>query len=257
MPLKFGGHIAIKNFMKWHIGCSGFLYRDWKNIFYPPEIPQKKWLNYYSDQFDTLEINSSFYKFPEEKNLKKFHDQTSDNFKFSLKAPRLITHFKKMKGCEALLPDLYGAAIKGLKEKLGPILFQFPPSFIYSLENLEVIIKNLNPDFKNVVEFRNASWFTNDTENALSGAGIIMSGLSHPVLKHKQMIIKNSSIIYYRFHGIKKLFYSAYTKETLENFHMEAMQTNADEIFIFFNNTASPAAIKNALFLKKIVNNSS
>ena len=239
--------------MKWHIGCSGFLYRDWKNIFYPPGVPQRSWLNYYSTQFDTLEINSSFYKFPEEKNLKKFYEQTAGNFQFALKAPRLITHFKKMKDCEAQFIDLYNASINGLKEKLGPILFQFPPSFNYSLENLEAILKNLHQEFKNVVEFRNASWFIDDVKKSLSKAGIIMSGLSHPILKENQAIIKNTQTIYYRFHGIEKLFYSAYTEDALENFYNEAMRANAEEIFVYFNNTASQAAIENALFLKNLV----
>ncbi len=239
--------------MKWHIGCSGFLYRDWKNIFYPPGVPQRSWLNYYSTQFDTLEINSSFYKFPEEKNLKKFYKQTAGNFQFSLKAPRLITHFKKMKDCEAQIIDLYDASINGLKEKLGPILFQFPPSFNYSLENLEAVLKNLNPEFKNVVEFRNASWFIDDVKKSLSKSGIIMSGLSHPILKENQAIIKNTQTIYYRFHGIEKLFYSVYAEDALENFYTEAMRANAEEIFVYFNNTASQAAIENALFLKKLV----
>lgn len=241
--------------MKWHIGCSGFLYHDWKNIFYPPGIPQRSWLNYYSIQFDTLEINSTFYKFPEEKNLRKFYEQTSDNFQFSLKVPRLITHFKKMKDCEAQFSDLYNAAINGLKEKLGPILFQFPSSFIYSLENLEVILKNLNPEFKNVAEFRNISWFTDNVKKSLSEADIIMSGLSHPIFKENQAIIKNTPTVYYRLHGIEKLFYSAYTEESLKNFYNEMKQANAEEIFIYFNNTASQAAIENALFLKKIVAN--
>ncbi len=197
--------------MKWHIGCSGFMYREWKNIFYPPGDPQRSWLNYYSTQFDTLEINSSFYKFPEEKNLKKFYDQTEEKFQFALKAPRVITHFKKLKDCDAQFSDLYAAAQNGLKEKLGPILFQFPPSFLYSSLNLEAILKNLNPEFRNVVEFRNVSWYSVDVKKSLSNAGIIMSGLSHPVLKDNQSIIKTTSAIYYRFHGIDKLFYSAYT----------------------------------------------
>lgn len=256
-PFKSGGYIAIKKIMKWHIGCSGFLYRDWKNIFYPPDIPQRSWLQYYSNQFDTLEINSTFYKFPEAKNLKKFYEQTSVDFQFSLKAPRLITHFKKMKDCESLLSDLYSAAITGLREKLGPILFQFPPSFTCSSENQDAIIKHLNPEFKNVVEFRNAGWFSEDVKESLSKAGIIMSGLSHPILKEKQMIIKNTSIIYYRFHGIEKLFYSAYSEEELENFYITAMETNAEEIFVYFNNTASLSAIANAVFLKNIVSNAS
>jgi uncharacterized protein YecE (DUF72 family) len=241
--------------MKWHIGCSGFMYRDWKEIFYPKEIRQKDWLQYYSTQFNTLEINSTFYKFPEEKNLLKFYDQTEDDFRFSLKAPREITHFKKLKECDSLFSDLYNAAQNGLKEKLGPILFQFPPSFIFSEENLKALKFNLHPDFKNVVEFRNISWFAKEVISSLEDAGIIMSGLSHPVLKNNQQIIENNLTLYYRFHGIEKLFYSAYSERDLQNFYREAMDTKANEIFVYFNNTASPSAIQNAMYLKTIVGN--
>ncbi|MEO5500837.1 MAG: DUF72 domain-containing protein [Ginsengibacter sp.] len=239
--------------MKWHIGCSGFLYRDWKNIFYPPGIPQRSWLNYYSTQFDTLEINSSFYKFPEDKNLKKFYDQTEENFQFALKAPRVITHFEKLKNCDAQFSDLYAAAQNGLKEKLGPILFQFPPSFLYSPENMEAILKSFKPEFKNVVEFRNDSWFNVEVEETLCQNEIIMSGLSHPILKEKQAIIKTCGTIYYRFHGIERLFYSAYAEKAMEDFYIEATESGAEEIFVYFNNTASLAAIENALYLKKII----
>lgn len=241
--------------MKWHIGCSGFMYRNWKGIFYPEGIRQKDWLQYYSTQFDTLEINSTFYKFPEAKNLKKFYDQTGDGFQFSLKAPRVITHFKKLKDCDNLFKDLYEAAGKGLKEKLGPILFQFPPSFAFNEERLQTLKTKLHPDFKNVVEFRNASWFTNEVAKSLAETGIIMSGLSHPILKSNQQIIENNSTLYYRFHGLEKLFYSAYSEDDLKKFYGNVLQTKAEEVFVYFNNTASQAAIQNALYLKKIVSN--
>lgn len=239
--------------MKWHIGCSGFMYRDWKELFYPAGVRQKDWLQYYSTQFDTLEINSTFYKFPEAKNLEKFYDKTSDGFLFSLKAPRVITHYKKLKDCDQQFSDLYEAAEKGLREKLGPILFQFPPLFIFSEENLNALKRNLRPDFKNVVEFRNASWFNNEVVESLADSGIIMSGLSHPILKNNQHVVETNCILYYRFHGMEKLFYSVYSEAELKNFHKQVMKTKAKEIFVYFNNTASLAAIQNALSLKKIV----
>ena len=254
MPL-FWRVNCIVSFMKWHIGCSGFMYRDWKGIFYPEGVRQKDWLQYYSTQFDTLEINSTFYKFPEAKNLEKFYEKTSDGFQFSLKAPRVITHFKKLIDCTREFSDLYDAAGKGLKEKLGPILFQFPPSFIFSEESLKALKTNLNPDFKNVVEFRNASWFNNEVIESLADSGIIMSGLSHPILKNNQQVIKNNSTLYYRFHGLEKLFYSAYSEDDLKSFYEKVMKTKSAEIFVYFNNTASQAAIQNALFLKKIIEN--
>ena len=94
--------------MKWHIGCSGFLYRDWKNIFYPEKLPQRKWFEYYATQFDTLELNVTFYKFPQLSSLQKWYNDSPPEFLFSLKVPRLITHYKQLKDCESLLDDFYG-----------------------------------------------------------------------------------------------------------------------------------------------------
>ena len=108
-----------------HIGCSGFYYRDWKAIFYPEKLPQTKWFEYYSQHFNTLEINSSFYKFPTEKSLKKWYDTSPADFKFSLKVPRLITHYKKFFDCESLLTDFYTSIQSGLQEKSGCVLFNY------------------------------------------------------------------------------------------------------------------------------------
>ena len=89
--------------MKWHIGCSGYHYRDWKEVFYPPGLPQKKWFEYYNSHFDTLELNVTFYRFPQLKFLQNSYDVSSPDFLFTVKEPRLITHYKKFNNCEAQL----------------------------------------------------------------------------------------------------------------------------------------------------------
>lgn len=148
--------------MKIFIGCSGFLYREWKPDFYPPDIPQRKWLEYYSNKFNSLEINSTFYKFPLEKNLKKFYDDTSKNFRFSLKVPRLITHYKQLKDCKSLAKDFYDVVRNGLENKTGCILYQFPPKFNFNDERLQLLAEILDPSFMNVAEFRNATWYSTE-----------------------------------------------------------------------------------------------
>lgn len=227
------------------------MYREWKEIFYPAKLAQKNWLAYYATQFDTFELNSSFYKFPEATSLKKFYDQTPDNFSVSLKVPRLITHYKQMKDCASLLDDFYNAVECGLKEKVGCVLFQFPPKFSYTEERFQLLATSLKPGFKNVAEFRHESWFDSKLIEAFQSENIIVSGLSHPILPGKQEIIQNNKIIYYRFHGIPKLFYSKYTDDTLKQFYEQMRQkVNVDSVYVYFNNTASLAAIENALKLK-------
>lgn len=231
------------------------MYREWKPQFYPQEITQRMFLEFYSRQFNTLEINSTFYKFPITKKLEKFYNETPEDFRFSLKVPRLITHYKKMKDCESLADDFYTAVSDGLKEKTGCILFQFPPGFKYSDENLEQLAALVNPNFNNVAEFRNASWLENSVIDKLEKYNIILSGLSHPILPGFQDPVKNNSIMYFRFHGIPKLFYSEYSQKELIQFAEKLFKntTAAGDIFIYFNNTASMAALNNATFLKDYI----
>src|ERR1043165_722031 len=108
--------------MKWHIGCSGFSYKEWKDVFYPPRLPQRLWFDHYSSRFSTLELNVTFYRFPQLKMLQAWYDKSPGGFIFSVKAPRLITHYKQLKDCQDLLNDFYTVCRDGLKEKLGPLL---------------------------------------------------------------------------------------------------------------------------------------
>src|SRR5688500_3540390 len=100
----------------WHIGCSGFYYKEWKEVFYPKELPQKEWLKFYAEHFDNLEINNTFYKYPEPKLFKDWFQRSPDNFRFSVKVPRIITHYKKFNETKELLNDFYAMAADGLKE---------------------------------------------------------------------------------------------------------------------------------------------
>ena len=124
-------------------GCSGFYNRHWKGVFYPEDIPQSKWFDHYCEHLNTLELNTTFYKFPTPERLQPWYKKSPADFLISVKAPRLITHFKKLNDCERLLDDFYTASSNGLKEKLGCTLFQFPPGFIYSEERLENICNSL------------------------------------------------------------------------------------------------------------------
>jgi uncharacterized protein YecE (DUF72 family) len=123
--------------IQWYIGCSGFAYKEWKEKFYPVGLPQSKWFHHYTQHFNTLELNVSFYRFPTLKSLQGWYDKAPENFIFSAKVPRSITHFKKMEGTERMLNDFYELLKEGLKDKIGCVLFQFPPQYIFSEERLE------------------------------------------------------------------------------------------------------------------------
>jgi uncharacterized protein YecE (DUF72 family) len=236
--------------MKWHIGCSGYHYRDWKEVFYPPGLPQKKWFEYYNSRFDTLELNVTFYRFPQLKFLQNWYEVSSPDFLFTVKAPRLITHYKKFNNCEDLLKDFYDTTIAGLNKKLGTVLFQFPSSFIYSREHLERIVKNLSREVKNVVEFRHPGWWAKDVFKKLKKEKVIFSGISHPKLTDEVVI--NNNTAYYRFHGVPDLYYSAYNQDKLQSVADTLLKdTTVKEAYIYFNNTATIGAIENAIWLKE------
>jgi uncharacterized protein YecE (DUF72 family) len=228
------------------IGCSSFNNRYWKGIFYPENLPSSKWFEYYCEHFDTYEFNGSFYKFPTLKIFENWYKKAPENFIFSIKAPKEITHIKRFINCEDLITDFYSICENGLKEKLGPVLFQFPPSYDFSEERLNQIINNLNPDFKNVIEFRHESWWIPEVWNAFLDNNITFCSVSHPQLP--KTIFTDFPLIFIRLHGTPKMFYSSYSNEELDFIKEKISNKPA---FIYFNNTASEAGILNALELQK------
>jgi uncharacterized protein YecE (DUF72 family) len=230
------------------IGCSSYNNRYWKGIFYPEDLPTSKWFDYYCQHFDTYEMNGTFYKFPTIRIFENWYKKVPEGFLFSVKAPKDITHFKKFADCETLLADFYNFCETGLKEKLGPILFQLPPSYNFTPERLHNIINSLDKKFQNVVEFRHQSWWNQEVWEALLQNNITFCSVSYPGLPED--ILTQFPIIYIRFHGNKKLFYSGYSKEDLDKIK-NAISDSSTQAFVYFNNTAGTEGILNALEFKK------
>jgi uncharacterized protein YecE (DUF72 family) len=237
--------------IQWHIGCSGFHYKHWKEIFYPKEVPQRKWFEHYCEHFKTLELNVTFYRFPQIPMLQSWYERSPADFYFSVKAPRLITHFKKMNDCEKFLNDFYHTVEVGLKEKAGCVLFQFAPRFNFTEERLDKIITNLNPKFPNVVEFRHESWWTKMVYEELAKNNISFCGMSHPVLP--ETIVTNTPVFYYRFHGVPQLYHSPYSIQYLKKFIRQVKSRGVAKAFIYFNNDVGGNAVKNATEMKSLL----
>lgn len=232
------------------VGCSSYYNRKWVGIFYPADLPSKEWFAYYCERFNTYEVNASFYKFPTAKSLHTWHTKSPEGFILSVKAPKLITHSKKFVECAREIGDFYLACREGLKEKLGCVLFQLPPSFHYTPDRLELILQSLNPDFKNVIEFRNESWWTQEVFDAFIEHRIIFCSVNYPKLP--TTIIATASTTYVRLHGNPTLFYSEYSSVELDKMEEEIRgHPDVKEAFIYFNNTASTAGILNALAIRE------
>jgi uncharacterized protein YecE (DUF72 family) len=234
--------------IRWHIGCSGFYYKEWREIFYPKGLAQKNWFAYYCEHFNTLELNVTFYRFPELSFLQNWYQKSPPGFTFAVKAPRLITHQKVFNETAEMLRGFYDTIREGLQEKLGCVLFQFFSNVQYSEPFLMKVISQLDPSFVNVLEFRHASWWNPYVYDILTKHGIIFSGISHPTLPNDVVI--NNDIVYYRFHGVPQLYYSPYSPEFL-NHVMTSVKLNPSvrRAYLYFNNTAQGSAIMNAQYL--------
>ena len=234
-------------------GCSSYYNRQWLGIFYPEGMPTKEWFAYYCTQFNTFELNASFYKFPTAKTLQTWHKKSPDRFVYSIKAPKLITHTKKFVDCAHELVEFYEACESGLKDKLGCVLFQLPPSYHYTPERLALILTNINPDFDNVIEFRNTSWWTKEVYQAFIQHKLIFCSVNYPKLPTD--VIATAKTAYVRLHGNPRLFYSEYSYDELNELMHQLAAHKFKQAFVYFNNTASPAGILNALTIKRLQNN--
>ena len=231
--------------MIWRIGCSGYHYPEWRGIFYPQKMTKALWFQYYCEHFKTIELNVTFYKFPRVEFLETWYDRCPAGFTFSVKAPRVITHFKKFKDAQRYLSDFYTTVRLGLKDKLGCVLFQFPATFVYDEERLERIVRLTDLSFVNVFEFRHESWWNENVFRSFSERNIIFCGMDHPALPAD--IVRTSAKVYHRMHGVPHLYFSKYSTERLEEIVQETIrQTDVNEVYIYFNNTADGAAIENA-----------
>jgi uncharacterized protein YecE (DUF72 family) len=248
-PLRTAHLITMNqtNTNQWFIGCSGFHYKEWKKVFYPEGLPQRKWFDYYSEKFNSLELNTSFYRFPQVKFLKNWYDKSPAGFCFSVKVPRAITHYKQFNDTARMLGDFYNTCREGLAEKLGCILFQLPSRMVYKKETLDKIIAAVDLSFNNVIEFRHESWWTSSVFQTLKEHQLSFCSMSHPSLPDE---VIDSTVIYYRFHGVPKLYSSQYKKAKVFSIIDQAnalIKAGASRsAFIYFNNTMAMGGIRNA-----------
>lgn len=245
-----------------YIGTSGWAYEHWKERFYPPSFKNDK-LVFYSKSFQTVEINSSFYRIPDRKIFRKWHDSVRDEFVFSAKLYRGITQYKKLRldAKTGKLIENYLENIRELKNKLKTILIQLPPGFGLDLERLETflnffrkeMLKKIGVGPRIAVEFRNESWFNLDVYRLLKDKGCALVIASSPSFPTKMEF--TSDFAYIRFHGSTSLFSSRYSEEELNKWALKIKKfpSKIKEIYIYFNNDANAYAVENAEYLKKIL----
>jgi len=236
--------------MIFHIGTSGWSYPGWRELFYPEELPSKDWLSYYAGHFSTVEINMTFYRFPRPETLKGWLEKTPPHFTFTLKANRQITHLKKIKNVQNEVRYFYILA-NSLREKLGCLLFQLPPSIHLDLPLLKDFLATLSPEFKNVIEFRHESCYEEKVYEILRTQKAIFCTVSSAQVPSTPIV--TAETVYFRFHGLTRGYRHNYSDDELKEWAERIKKLSPKECFIYFNNDYQAHAVENAKTLEKML----
>ena len=233
-----------------YIGTSGWNYREWRGNFYPEKMPPRQWLSFYATRFNSVEINYTFYRLPSKDACAAWYDQTSDEFRFVVKASRYITHIKRLRDAQRSWHDFL-ERIDALKHKLGPILLQFPANFRASEANLGSIDEFLEYASRGsrrlALEFRDRSCFDVKMLRLLrkhAAALVIPQSSRYPLPE----ISPTSDFMYFRFHGPREMFASSYSGAELRNWArtMNSFLGRRHDVYAYFNNDAGGHAPRDA-----------
>ncbi len=234
-----------------HLGTSGWTYDHWSGRFYPADVSRRRWFEYFSQHFDTVELNASFYRIPKESVVESWNSRAPDRFVFSIKMSRLVTHVKKLRNCDDELRWFFGV-FTPLKKKIGMYLIQIPPSLKVNHDHLKQFCEKLPSDAPVTFEFRNKSWYVDQTYK-------ILADFNHCFCIHDMSGSSTERIVtgpaaYLRFHGYHERYGGDYTDEILTDWaHWIGNQTRKTQVFGYFNNDFEGFAVKNCLRLREMI----
>jgi uncharacterized protein YecE (DUF72 family) len=234
------------------IGTSGFSYPHWgKGIFYPQNLPQSQWFDYYCQHFNSLELNVSFYRLPQKETFKGWRRRAGQDFVFAVKGSRYITQMKKLKECQEPVKRFFKNA-EAIKDNREVVLWQLPPRFKVNPERLTEFLKNLPKKWRYAFEFREKSWFAEEIYEISRKNKIALVFQDHPGWPICEKV--TADFVYLRFHGRTQLYSSCYTKKELNQWakKIRDWQSQDLDIYAYFNNDALGYAIENAQTLKKL-----
>ncbi len=228
------------------------MYDHWAGVVYPLGLPRREWFREYAKTFDTVEINSTFYRLPKEHVFKSWAEKAPEGFLFAVKMWRVITHLKRLAEAEPFV-ESFLVRTRLLGPYLGPILIQLPPQMPCTLSILRNFLEMLPEDLTFVVEFRHASWFDDRVYHILEDHHVGFCIYDHPEIPCPR--VTTADVVYLRFHGYRRRYGGDYPLQVLEDWaHFIAEQTKfGREIYAYFNNDVGGYAFKNAKELKQLV----
>lgn len=232
------------------IGTSGWTYEHWLGRFYPEEARGESRLAQYARIFRSVEINATFYKLPTEKGMESWLADTPDDFVFTAKVSRFITHRKRLKDPEVHIPIFFGR-IAAMKPKLGPLLIQLPPNFKADLERMGAFCDRLPPDYRYALELRHDSWWCDEVwefmrERNLAFCLFHLAGRETP-----EMV--TADFVYIRLHGPGAAYQGSYDDATLRRWEEKIQRWRGDglDVFIYFDNDEKAYAAEDARRLQE------
>ncbi|HEX3019648.1 MAG TPA: DUF72 domain-containing protein [Chitinispirillaceae bacterium] len=234
------------------LGTSGWSYKHWKGVFYPQEIAMKKWFEYFSRAFNTVEINASFYRIPVLKTVQGWNERSPENFKFSIKMSRLVSHIKKLRNCNDEL-DWFFSVFEPLYEKIAIILIQLPPTLKFDPGRIIEFSSLLPTKYQFAFEFRNTSWYREETYEILHRFGHIFCIHDMVGMATEKIVTANSA--YIRFHGFDSVYGGDYPDSHLLVWAdwIKTQLTENRSVYGYFNNDVGGYAVKNCMSLRKMI----
>jgi len=238
----------------YYIGTSGWHYDHWRDIFYPAKLAKAEWLEFYARHFNTVELNNSFYRLPSEAAFATWYNSSPPDFTFAVKVSRFITHIKRLRNTEEAL-EKFIARARILREKLGPLLYQLPPNLHRNDEVLEAFLSSLPQGMRHIFEFRHHSWLEEKVFAILHQYNIGLCVFDMPFLSCP--LVATTDFAYVRFHGSGELYASCYSDEELADWakRIANLNTNLEEVYIYFNNDVEGFALRNAMTLRHYLQN--
>lgn len=243
---------------KFHVGTSGYSYKDWKGTFYPENLPAGKWFEFYEKRFSTVELNVTFYRLPKRIAFVHWYKRSPEDFLFFVKGSRYITHLKRLKDPKPSLKKFF-SVVSPLKEKLAGVLWQFPSNFKEDAPRLEAFLEAL-AKYKvkrSVFEFRNETWLGDATQKLLKAYGAAYCHADWPPFYLTDPPPVVVPFVYVRRHGVKgtKKYRSFYSDAVLKKDAQKIRRWLGEgrEVFAYFNNDYEGHAIQNADTLARFV----
>lgn len=233
-----------------HIGTSGWNYDHWKGVFYDETFPKTKWLELYTRSFSTIEVNATFYRQMKAKTFENWRLRTPHGFIWSVKANRFITHIKRLNDVRESLHRFF-SSLEPLGDKIGPILFQLPPSLAFDQKVWESFCTHLSPDYRYTLEARHISWTDAQVLACLKKHNIAWC-ISDTSGRYPYLEAITSDFIYIRLHGSQKLYASNYSEEELKSWAARIRKWDR-ETYVYFDNDCCAYAPHNALRLKELL----